>query len=395
MVDFRAAMEGAVRSAFCQMLRANNGLQEYFVRNGFSPARIPLGLGGFLYRLACSREPAPQVGGGIEGGQCQGVNYGFVSVYRYRSAPTEPWVGDTRTVACPSSFFGEISNVREDTIGGGKSLWVDGFDSLGNPLTIEAANFSTANDSFEFESISFTAVRCDGNPDDCGSLPAPSPPSNYNDIDIDVDYNIDVDNQVSIPVNITFQAPRLDITNNINIPVAINFNDPLLNVEVNASANFNISTGDINFNFGGNSGGDDRSPRNPDKTEPIEPPPPPPGDTGDEGDEDPEDPTRVTVIRGALVTISEPDPSASVIFQEDGQPDIYAPNLGFVHFRVRIGSGISAWLADIPIKNKRQYIPCPFDQGAVAVEWTPRGSTQGILTAIRYREDRPNREPVP
>jgi len=81
----------------------------------------------------------------------------------------------------------------------------------------------------------------------------------------------------------------------------------------------------------------------------------------------PEPETR-QLLRGVIVTVTNIPDDFGLIFQE-GNPDIYIPNLGYVNFLIATGNVLS-WSVDLAVKNRRCFIPCPWEGGALRVEGT-------------------------
>ena len=77
---------------------------------------------------------------------------------------------------------------------------------------------------------------------------------------------------------------------------------------------------------------------------------------------------------------------ASEISQET-VPNIFAPNLGYLNFQIRLASGESCWTADIPIKNANQLIPCPWEGGAVNVVANPATGFTVAVTPLFAESD--------
>lgn len=198
----------------------------------------------------------------------------------------------------------------------------------------------------------------------------------------------------------------VDLTGNLIIPVRLN-----IAPEFSFAPAFNFSL-DVNFDFSNDSvnisppytspntpydpepipPGKQPTDRNPYKPKPAptgdgsdpEPPtdaPDPPDDVPDP--DDPPDPT-ITRILGVLVTtVDFVETRGTGILSQDTNPDIYFPDMGIVSFRVDLGGGKYGWTEDIRVKNKRQFIPCPWSRGAVQVAGTPRLGTDFVLTPVR------------
>lgn len=90
------------------------------------------------------------------------------------------------------------------------------------------------------------------------------------------------------------------------------------------------------------------------------------------------------MIIGVLVTTTEINAGTSLtqIFQEEANPDVWAPNLGYVNFLIRVSADKYGWTVDQPVKNRRHLIPCPWPQGAVSVAGTPRPGVSWDLQPI-------------
>jgi len=109
-------------------------------------------------------------------------------------------------------------------------------------------------------------------------------------------------------------------------------------------------------------------------------PPPPPPDVPD-----PPAPPKKTdpVIVGALVTAAGVEGSANIsTLGQQENPDVWFPDLGLVSFLIRTEFGSFGWTEDIRVKNKRQFIPCPWSRGAVKVQGTPRLGVTWTVTPV-------------
>jgi len=225
-------------------------------------------------------------------------------------------------------------------------------------------------------------VRTDGQPDDCGDFPpfVPSPESPPPVIPIPVDYDDTNGDPVSVPVNIQFAIPFVFINGQLNVPfrvsIPVEFNVPI-------DGTINLETGDINFNFGGGGGGGGGGclPAPPDGfTTPVPPPPPPPG-TGIDPIEVPSDDTRLkTIIVGAIVTSELGDGRVTVIDQASN-PDLYIPRVANLQFAIQIGGSVS-WTERVNITSLRQFVPCPWEGGAIDVRITPEPGVISFVTPV-------------
>jgi hypothetical protein len=273
---------------------------------------------------------------------------------------------------------GPISGPFVEPLAGVTAFVLKGFDEANNPETLALVNLRTGS-GYTFEVLSLSVTRCDGLPDDCGNpggggTPAPD----YNIYDTDINYTNNDGVDITIPTNIVYVRPTLDVNANIQVPFTINIRDPQLNINVPITGRFNLSTGDIVFNLGGDLGKDGR--KSPCETEPdprIDFPSPPPGSGVDETPP-PDDPEQERIIRAVVVTSTQTSPRSSVIGTTAGVPNIYVPAIGYIHFEIRVGQR-TAWLDAIPVKSVRHFIPVPWSGGAVSVRYTP---FEGTLSSV-------------
>jgi hypothetical protein len=260
---------------------------------------------------------------------------------------------------------------------------IDGFLIAAQVVTPITASITITNVS---------VVRVDGFPDDCGSEPPPqvAPPPNpgWNQVNTNITYQNPDGLDITIPVGFFFANAFFDANLDVTIPI-----HATINFDVSFPINFNISTGGISFNFGGGNNNPDGSPPppqlpppppvpTPDGFETVEPPPPPPPEPEFEDEEEPPPTARDRVIRGVIVTASSVDSNRiGVIFQNGGNPDIRIPGLGFVNFKIQVGNSV-AWTNDIPVKNDRAFIECPWDGGAIQVRGSARPGVDFQLTPV-------------
>lgn len=326
-----------------------------------APGAPALGLGGgraagqFALGLFCDRVPEPVPDGGFSGGQCNLAPYLFE--YGYTDS-------EGRDVEQTLDFLlGPIGRIERTVLPNG---------NIRLQVPCRGAGNNPQPPGFKFTLISnfpppvtnervISVTRKDGQPDDCGDLPPdqqPPPPRGDRTFPINIGpFNGDV----------IIGLPNLTVAGNIIIPVEIN------NPDFNVTGVVNLNTGDINFNFGG-ADPDGSSCCLPEEEIDVEPPP--------EQDPPPEENEDDTIV-GVLVTTTAINLSnvATIIAQEDN-PDIYAPNVGYVNFRVKIGE-VYGWTEDLPVKNTRHYIPCPAGAIATDVAGTPRPGVAWTLTPVK------------
>jgi len=238
---------------------------------------------------------------------------------------------------------------------------------------------------YTYDDVIVTVTRQDGLPDLCGN-PAPvAPPLRPGDnvYPTNITYNNENNVAVTVPITLTFGFPRVDIRGEINMPVNVKVD---VDIPISFNGNVNFNTGNFTIKVappGGNPPGDDDDP-------PVVTPPgddPIPTDVPIPPEEPPTDDPLVKkkkIIKAVIVTVTETDAEAGIIFQGDN-PDIYFPALGYVQFFIRVGT-TGGWTSDIPIKNKRNFIPCPWVLGATDVRASPRNNGQLLLKPI-YTEE--------
>lgn len=243
-----------------------------------------------------------------------------------------------------------------------------------------------------------SVVRVDGQPDNCGDpppIPPPViPPIGLPPVPINFDFAPDINNP-SLTVNasgtVIVSPVFINARGELNVPVSINLDVNNQGDILPIEANVNISTGGFTINTGGSP--NNRTPGDencdPDATEPTEEPPPSPEDEGPAEQERPDEGEEVIV--GVLVTVNSVTlTNRATVIGQDGNPDIYAPALGYVNFLCRTGSGpVGGWLPDQPVKNRRCLIPCLWPYGAIEVRGTPLPGVSWTLTPIRDRRKTP------
>jgi hypothetical protein len=228
--------------------------------------------------------------------------------------------------------------------------------------------------------VGLTATRNDGGPDDCGDpdlapVPdtEPSPPS----LSLEFPLDIDINNTVDLPINISFNP---DIGLSIDIgDINVDFDGIDLDINLPGGSDGGDGLPPPLRPPGGGGGAGQRPPPDDTGTDPSDPPPPPPSNDDPATEEPPEEPEQV--IRAVLVTVSDVGPKQGILFQEDN-PDIGIPNFGHVNFRCRAADGNSGWTPDQTVKNRRCFIPCPWDGGAFAVAGTPQPGVVWTLTPV-------------
>jgi len=338
------------------------------------------------------------------GGQCADIPYTITIGCRLILFPKSANV-DVGQIAGNIAAIGAVTSARFYYTGDTDNdlriaaTWKGG--SYDESLVKGTSNNSQAP-QWGFTNPTVSIVRTDGLPDVCGNPPRLPPvfPPGGNVINNNVIYIDAGGNTINAPVTLRFGIPRIDVRGEFNIPVTINFNnDPTLNI----GGDVNFNTGNFTINVGGGSPppgvgvGDPDNIVKPPTTPPMLPPGVPldppgtvPGEPGAPPATPPTIPTQpptrppnkktYRVIRGVIVTVTQAETDATIIFQGD-TPDIYAPSLGHVSFLCKVG-GAFGWTVDIPVKNRRQLIPCPWQFGAIEVKGTAKGGAVFFLDPI-------------
>jgi len=179
--------------------------------------------------------------------------------------------------------------------------------------------------------VSWQVIPVSGNPDNCGDPPEEGPVYNPNEFRFNptIDYDDDNGDPQTITPEIQFKPITLSPTGDFVVPIEFNFGN-----EGSLFGDFNLTTGDINIGNNNSIGdGIDNEPREL------------------EDEEENDDPDSVVVGVRIISSVDESVVRATTIFQSGGNPNIYAPALGFVTFQYELPSGGTAWGPDIPVKN--------------------------------------------
>lgn len=382
-MTFNESLGESLRERFCDALGTINNFNDWFERLPFGASNLTTGIARSAYRNLCNREPPPEPEPPFAGGQCP---------KRYYVAIDVTYDGD----GAPG-----VQNVSSGTIG--NLLWgpITSFDIVNAGSSSKlichcrgSGSFPSGPTTFEFYSVGYNGSNFlgiqsynilaltpyDGSPDDCGDPPPviPPPTPNYNTGNTTITYNDYSNNSVDVDVDFTFGGPVINVDGDLTIPVRINVEGSDIDIGGSFSVNnpeFNFNFGDQNYSPNDSSNGSDYD--SPDDT--PEPPPDVPNPVLPTNPSNPEVETRRT-IRGAIVTVTEYPDDFGFLFQ-DGNPDIPLPNFGYISFFCQIGSR-AAWTIDLPVKNRRNLIECPWTGGAIAVDGTPRPGVSWVISEV-------------
>jgi len=384
MATFRESVIEQVRNAFCTYLGAYEGFLNSLpsppIIGGDAFQQIPLGVTRFTRRFLCDREPPAESNPPFSGGQCP-VEYD-VTLFKdavLGDGSPKPGYPDTITVRGLGPVLG--FSITQDP-GFPEFIYVNFSD--GNDY---AGNLNLPDERFVNCAIT-NVVRVDGLPDNCGDPlpPIPSPPQPSEPIDLPIDYTDPDGDDFSLTLPIIFAPIRVNLSGELVVPFRLVI-DPTYNVSFNGEVN--INTGDIGINFKNVNLPPEGLPNQDDYDSPDDIPPYPPSvpnsiipvPPAPDEDDTPE------IIRACIVTVTAYYSNATRIFQDEN-PDIYAPNLGFINFGISINNAI-AWTSDIPVKNFRNFIECSWEGGAIAVRGTPRPGVTWTITPVRLRVEKP------
>lgn len=388
MATFEEALLDGIRSAFCTYLDTFEGFIANLAENPLTPfAKIPLATTRFAQRLVCNREPNPVSNPPFTGGQCA-FNY-TVNVSWTRKARIAFVCQNVNESNSQINVLGPIAGLEvvNTSTPGEKRLQIIHNNGLSRRDVYTYSGVSGC--PAEFVSYAITSVTpSSGGPDTCGDPPneQPGDPKPSDPIDIDITY-IDADGDTfTVPINIVYAPIRVELNGNLTVPFRVQI-DPTVDVSFNGT--ININTGDINIDFGNSNYPPSTLPKPDDYDCPDDIPdypPTVPNSISPLPPTPPEDDTN-TVIRAVIVTVASYNSNGTIIGQDDN-PDIYVPNLGFINFAISVDNAI-AWTSDIPVKNFRNFIPCEWNAGAVAVRGTPRPGVTWTLTPVRAKVEKP------
>ena len=347
-------------------------------------------------RTFCNRPPTPDEDDIPP--TCEGVDYDVAFTECSTDFGENPPIGVERCFSGTARVRGPIFRIGYDfagVVGVGPYTLVIEHRQPGSTTGVRKTAIGGTNNpdagALRYTIHSITPVGAE--PPSCtGIVPRYDPdPGRFNFPD-DFTYTDDNGIDINIPVIVAVGQVFVDINGQVNVPINIDFR-PALNVD----ANFNFDI-DVNFPVGGGEptirgpGGGGQPPSQPpprppgnDDFDPVAPPPAPPeGAEPEEKEEKPDD--EDALIRAVLVTVT--DIADGVQIGELGQganPNVFYPDLGLVQFSIGVGNSAIGWTDDLRVKNRRHFIPCPWDGGAFAVRGTPRPGVEWILTPIYDR----------
>jgi len=372
--SFREALTGAVSNAFCATTDAVGGAAGLI---GDSIDALPGGNAGLadalaglenLASMACNRQPqqAPPPPPPFTGGQCPGVSY-LVNFTSTVTNPSSPNFGQTVTEG----------STHPGPIGGFANI----FPSTGNPnfgsVVLSHGLDQFGNTTSEFQGRENASINfVSGSPDNCGDaapVPPPYVPGDYTD-NPTIDYDDDDGNPVTINPTLVVAPIFIDANAEVHVPVSIEFQDGS-----SLFGDVNLSTGDVEFNFGSGPG-DCQEPKPTRDDDSVDG-----DDPGEEGDNftDP--------IIGVLVKVTSVGSDAKIteIETELGVSNLFVPRLANVTFQCLVEDGGGrAWTERINVQYLTQLIECPISWGALNVSVVAEPGVSLTFTALRGKTTR-------
>lgn len=381
-MTFLSELTDAIRSGLCSYIQFYNNWADFIFDDPILSTDLTRQARNSLQRFLCNREPPPTPPPPFTGGQCP-ARY-FISLSGTFDGDTAPGVQGTPFGPVATNVWGPISGFEVVNSGSSSTLICNcqgggTFPSGPSQISLFSVGYDGTNSlgiqTFSVDSIS----RLDSLPDDCGDPPPIVPPPDPPVVDTDITY-VDADNNsVTIPVTLVYAPVTVDFNGNLSIPVRVNVDAEL---SPSFSANIDISTGDININFGDQNYSPTitNPPSSYDTSDDI--PDVPPDVPDDYPIPDPLEPgdDTIRILKGCIVTVTSIPPGITEVFQEDN-PNIFVPRLGNVQFAIRIGTSLS-WTEEIFVKNRRQFIPCPWEGGAIDVKGTPVPNVTWVITPV-------------
>lgn len=367
--NFREGVIDAARTAFCNFANDTVNFGHWFYRTtapGFLPRpdqlpQQPL-LGGGLAGLVCGNLPSqplpPDEILPFTGGQCVDTRYSYTLEYVVNGA--------TEISSQDLALTGVVNGTAIETSGATKQLVI--YHRGGDSRTVVRG----VGAQFGMSVTSFALREPINGPDNCGNptgSPTPPPAPGSNDVDTDVEYD-DGNGPIVIPVNIVFAYPQVDIDGTLVVPFNVS------GVEFALNGDINVTTGDIDFNFGGGSPLSDLCCLA-DIFDDVVPDLP-----TDDPPENEEFFPRIVAVVVTTTTIND-GTKVSTIGQQNG-PNFYHPRLGNIHFNIG-RRGKKVWVRDISVRNEREYVPCPVDYGAIEVLGDPVTGVSWQITPIYRR----------
>lgn len=402
MVSWLEAVENVTNAAACRLFTAANDTSDYWrgirlMRGGFS---IPVGDIGARAAAGIQSRVCPQnipIGGfppvgtgevpgdGVFGdgtGQCMDT-YSVVcrAQCRYVPGPVSSTPEYEYVATYVSNMTGPLTDINFRVpgllvggIGNNQAPPLEFRRNMGSFFAMTTIGVDNTDNKGQgsnqviggVEFVSATPVG--GFEDNCGNEGTPGssgPPTDGPMENTDIIYEDGDGNEVVDPADTLVCPPVMAPNGDILVPVRITTESYDLKVYINASTGDTVIRGP-----GVEDEGPCTPPEMPDSEEPPNDEPDPP---------DPEEPTIIGVL---VITNTTPDNiNVTQVGDLDG-PDSFFPDVGTVTFAKEVG-GVAAWSGPIRVQQRRQYVPCPFPDGAYAIEGLERPGVSWTLVPQR------------
>ena len=372
MVSFRDSLAEGIRQATCtwamnvdnfwtstgNLVAGATGLPNWITTDPSA---------GLVSRIVCDMDdPIPLPPEPFTGGQCDGI------LYNCSTTITQTF-DDGREFIFPVSgtLVGPIS-FQQEAQRGGDNVFTGFVGGDGQELGVTGT--SVASYSASGTSVS----RVDGQADDCGNPPIITNPTNINNnVTNNITYVNNEGNTVNQDINYSFGFAYVDVNleAEFNIPVNVDVGG------VNIPVRFNLSTGDIVFQFGGRGGGPGGGGGDRIVLEPAPPELPP--DTGPDIPEPPDPRTEEQII-GAMVTVTALNNQFFGTEVNGGDAsNLFLPRLGQVQFTYRFSDGSVAYSEAFGVTNRRQFVPSPRPENTIDATLFPANGVSLFLSLVK------------
>lgn len=365
-LSFSEAAAQAVQGAACSLLALSDEATRWI--NSAIGADGDFGnIAGALRKNVCN-ESDPDTSdfgtsAGFTGGQCLCSRYTITITFEYVRTGGVEVTTFVRKVRGPitqidarysgSRFNPFVADITANAIGSSSST-----PSCNPAGTTESETIGPTGPTFQEDQLDSITIDIDvtvntNDPDDCGDPPAPEP-GDYNDYSetVSITYEDNSETSITEDVDITLGPLIVGIGGILYAPVTVGTGDITLNGTLKLAPEISVDLFPDGL-FGGGGNTDDPAP------------------TPGEPDPEPQTPDDRRRIIGAIVTVTNFDETIAKVTQvaQGDSPDIFVPRTGNVSFYIDTPGG-QAWTEPKPLRNIREYVPCPAREGAVDVAVT-------------------------
>lgn len=302
-----------------------------------------------------------------EGGQCVGVRYSVSGRARRfnTTPPTPPEPIDSDFGPIQFNIFGPVTPYVEDQVAGFRYGNIDNSQRFNNVI-VSSATANNGQDFYPPQFLSFSAVRLDGNPDECGDPPPivppgtppptdPRPPGTVININlpgigpVDVTFSptvgivyADIDAEIKVPVKVDVDIDGVDI--DIDFDFEVNLTDPTKDpVPV-------VPAPDVD---------DDGRPVIPDCPEPGQCEEPPQVSPPEVEEPDEVAAKGLELLSVTVLSVRTGQPIRQTELSLGGGRSLFVPYIALVNIVYEAESGSDLVSNDIVVKTTRAVIPVP------------------------------------